>query len=31
LRSLVLEKTADRPEAPARFATPMRTMVQRTY
>jgi len=31
LRSLVLEKPADRPEAPARFATPMRPPMQRHY
>src|SRR5579872_3691647 len=31
LRSLVLEKPADRPESPARFSTPMRPTFSRTY
>jgi DNA-binding NarL/FixJ family response regulator len=31
LRSLVLEKPADRPEAPARFNTPVRPMPSRTF
>ena len=31
LRSLVLEKAADRPEPATRFATPMRPLAQRSY